>query len=570
MNQTTHSPEVFDAIVVGAGATGGWAAKALTEAGFKVLLLEAGPLISEEKLEKRFLPPTDFPLRGRTIADADAQIRPQSRGVLNERNASLFVNETELPYTTPANRPFRWIRGRQVGGKSLTWSRGVYRMTDHEFHAANDDGHEIPWPISYADLKPYYDRVESYVGVCGRNEGNPSHFPDGPYLTPMALTPPELLMKQVAQEKFGRMYSVARLAILTQDYNGKRGIYTKVLRGRIAEAHYASNHTTIRDAAATGNLTLSPDTVVSHLIHTSEKTPKVSGVACVDRQDPTKHFEVRGKIVFLCASTLETTRVLLNSKSSSFPNGIGNTSGVLGHYLMDHTIISPVSSATFPQIRDFRNIKNLSSRIFGGYFPRYRNLGGPDARLKFLRGYHIHTFASLAVPDLAADYPGVGMEMKQLIGKGDVTWRLSASGIGEMLPRFSNFCELNPNLKDKWGIPALHIDCRFSDNELEMTKDKIESLAEVMTAMGGENIVKGKPDITPGVAIHEAGTARMGSDPTNSYLNSWCQSHGVPNLFVTDGACMTSQGHQNPTLTLMALTLRAAEFAIREAKKGNL
>ena len=553
-------PTDFDAIVVGSGMTGGWAAKELTELGLRTLVLEAGRPISPEQDYVEHKPRWEMPFRGLGDRRATAERQAiQSKSVsFDELSHVFWTDDVKNPYSTPADRPFYWFRARQVGGKSIIWGRAVYRWSDLDFEANLRDGIAVDWPIRYADIAPWYDHVERFIGVSGQKEGL-AHLPDGEFLPPMALNCAEQHVRQRMQERFGRerLLTIGRVANLTVNHNGRAACHYcgPCQRGCITRSYFSSVNATLPAAHATGRLTLRPFSIVRSLIY-DRRTNRVTGVRIIDAQTKAER-EYTARVVFLCASALESARILLNS-------GVANSSGQVGRNIMDH-IKWGGASGEFDGWTDRREI---GERPNGIYVPRFRNVTSrhPD----FIRGYGFQGAADRSGWEAALRAPGIGREYKaQLSQLGP--WTMSFWGYGEMLPREANRATLHPSLVDAWGIPSLHIDCRWSDNDLAIHRDMNITAAELLEAAGATHI---EPNTngpsTPGGSNHEMGTARMGRDARTSVLNGWNQTWDVPNLFVTDGAAMTSSGCQNPSLTYMALTARACHYAVDKLKRGEL
>jgi choline dehydrogenase-like flavoprotein len=564
---------VYDVIVVGSGATGGWAAKELTEKGLKVAVLEAGRKLDPFKDFKEHTWPYELKFRG--FGDRRQMERTQPiQGkcyACNEYGRQFFVNDLENPYTTPPDRPFLWIRSRQVGGRSIPWGRQTYRLSNYDFKAASRDGYGDDWPISYEEIAPYYDRVEEFIGISGSYESLPQ-LPDSRFLPPMSLTCGEIQLKK-AVDRLGdphRRVIIGRCAILTKTIH--RGTPNQRAachwcghcdRGCSTGSYYSSPASTLPAAARTGRMTLITNAVASHII-VDKNTGKAKGVHYVDARTR-NHREVFGKAVVLCAGTLESTRLMLNSTSSAYPNGIGNSSGVLGHYLMDH-IGSGGARGSLPMLN--RKSLQQDGRANGIYIARFRNISSKHDR--FIRGYGFQGGSSQSLWGHAKSIPGFGSDLKKAV-REDHPWGISISGFGEGLARFENHVRINKDVVDAWGVPVLHIDMTFGDNESEMVKDMGDTAEEMLRAAGAEDIrVNRGPVTVPGIIIHEVGTARMGNDPRRSVLNKFNQSHDVKNLFVTDGACYVSGGNQNPTLTMMALTARACDYLVEEFRAGRL
>lgn len=561
---------IYDAIVVGSGATGGWAAKELTEKGLRVIVLEAGRKIDPAKDFREHTWP--YELKHRGLMEQQWLLRKrqpvQSKCyACDEYSHHFFVDDLDNPYTTPDGKPFDWIRGRQVGGRTLTWGRQSYRLSDYEFKAASRDGFGQDWPISYQDLEPYYERVERFVGISGSAENLPQ-LPDSIFLPPMAMTCGEQLLKRAVESRWkDRRVIIGRVAMLTQPHQGRAACHYcgHCERGCSTASYFSSPSSTLAAAAKTGRLRLRPNAVASHLI-VDTNTGKAKGVAFID-QVTKKAYEVFGKVIVLCASTIESTRLLLNSATRQHPAGFGNSSGVLGHYLMDHTYSISImgivpAAASHPYAYD-------DGRNNGIYIPKYRNLW--DRHPKFIRGYGIQAQSRRGLlPTTLRSTPGFGAEFKKLIREVPDAPPFWMGAFGEMLPRFENRVTINKEVKDAWGIPVAHIECTHSDNEREMAKDQLETMKEMAEAAGWVVTWENSRLAAPGLCIHETGTARMGNDPKTSVLNRFNQCWDAKNVFVTDGACFVSQGCQNPTLTMMAITVRACDYLVEEYKKGNL
>jgi choline dehydrogenase-like flavoprotein len=564
--------QVYDAIVVGSGATGGWAAKALTERGMKVLVLEAGRDIDPAKDYHMLTQPYELKYRGLMPGGPNAKYAPrqpiQSRCyAANEYSAHLFVDDIDNPYTTPDDKPFWWIRGRQVGGRSLTWGRQSYRLSDYEFKAAERDGFGEPWPIGYKDLQPYYDAVEDFVGISGSYENLPQ-LPDSKFLPAMKMTCGEHLLKKAVEKNFpNRKVIIGRAAILTKPHQGRAACHWcgHCDRGCDTHSYFSSNGSTLPAAAKTGRMTLRPHSVVREIL-IDTNTGKAKGVRVIDQRTK-QDIEFLSKVVVLCASTLESTRILLNTKTRQHPNGLGNTSDALGRYLMDHVFpigVGGVVEQLKGQVYDFSD-----GRANGIYVPKFRNVF--DKHPNFIRGYGMQGGVQMGYRFAhAKNQQGFGADFKKAVRETPTELFFSLNCWGEMLPRPENRVTIDPNKVDKWGIPALHIEAKHGDNEKAMIKDMQETTAEMVESAGFKILTRNNTAAPPGFCIHETGTARMGSDPKTSVLNQWNQLWDVKNVFVTDGAAFVSQGCQNPTLTMMAITLRACDWLTEEAKKGNL
>jgi choline dehydrogenase-like flavoprotein len=562
---------VYDAIVVGSGATGGWAAKELTEKGMRVILLEAGRKLDPQKDYKMLAWPYDLKYRNtvpQTTLFNKRQATQSKCYACDEYGRHFFVDDVDNPYTTPDGKPFDWIRGRQVGGRTLMWGRQSYRLSDYEFKAASRDGFGVDWPIGYRDLEPYYERVERFAGISGSIENLPQ-LPDSVFLPPMAMTCGEHLLKRAVESRWkDRRVTIGRVAMLTRSHRGRAQCHYcgHCERGCDTHSYFSTPASTLPAAMKTGRLTLRPDAVCSHVI-VDTNTGKAKGVAFIDRLTK-KAEEVYGKVIVLCASTIESTRLLLNSVSRQYPNGMGNnSSGALGQYLMDHTYSISIGGGVPAAAKYSYNYDD--GRNNGIYIPKFRNVF--DRHPKFIRGYGIQAQAMKGMlPTHLKRIPGFGSKMKQLIRDTPDAPNFWMGAFGEMLPRSENRVTIDRTVKDAWGIPAARIECVHSDNEREMAKDQLETMKEMALAAGWEIEYENSELAPPGLCIHEVGTARMGDDPKTSVLNKFNQSWDVKNLFVTDGACFVSQGCQNPTLTMMAITVRACDYIHDAFKNGDL
>ena len=540
--------EAFDAIVVGSGCTGGWAAKWLTEHGLKVAMLEAGSKITPKDFSEH-KQPWDYPYLG--MGSFFAKERPiQSKCyACTEHNYKWFVNDIENPYTQ--DKPFSWIRQRVLGGRSLSWGRQSYRMSDLDFKAASHDGYGEDWPISFDEMVPYYEIVEKYVGISGRPEGL-AQLPDSVFLPPMEMTCAETSMRSRVKSKMNRTVTIGRVAILTKAHNGRAACHYcgPCERGCSTFSYYSSLTTVIPDALKTGRLTIFTDSPAAEVIM---KDGKAAGIRYVDRSTGDRR-EVFAKVVVLCASTLESTRLMLNS-------GICNSSGVLGHYLMDH-IYEGGAYGQWEGV-EAKPWAGMPSRPNGIYIPRFRNVKEKETN-GFIRGYGYQGGAS---PGFNYGAPGFGASYKNAVRAVGNTWGMNVLAFGECLARLENKVEIDTTRVDADGIPILKINCEWSDNEKKLFEDGKAQGAEMLEAAGCKNVsTYGKPSV-PGHGIHEIGTARMSNDPKKGVLNRFAQSHDVKNLFVTDGAAWVSSGCQNPTLTMMAITVRACDYIVEEYKK---
>ena len=558
--------KTYDAIVIGSGMTGGWAAKELTEAGLETLVLEAGRMITAADYVEH-VPPWQMRFRGlddRRTREATQPIQKECYAC-DEWSSKFFVNDHDNPYTTPPDKPFLFLRGRQVGGRSITWARHTYRWSDLDFEANQRDGIAIDWPIRYADIAPWYDHVERFIGVTGEKLGLP-HLPDGQFLPPMALNCGEEFVRDaIARHWPGeRTLTIGRCAVLTVAHNGRAACHYcgPCERGCITRSYFSSINATLPAAQATGKLTLRPHSVVHSLIYDHHRS-RVTGVRVIDGETK-QALEFHGRVVFLCASALESARILLNSKTREFPTGLANSSGELGRNLMDH-VMGGGANGTIAAPADR---KPVGRRPHGIYLPRFRNLPG-RAKSPFLRGYAYQGGAYREGWGRGADLPGFGADWKRAL-RDPGPWHFDFYGFGECLPNRDNYVEIDPHTVDAWGIPALRIHCAYGENETALMQDASSTAAEMLAAAGARDITPYIEHNPPGKAIHEMGTARMGRDPKTSLLNAHNQSHDIPNLFVTDGACMTSSANQNPSITYMALTARACAYAVDLMRRNDL
>jgi choline dehydrogenase-like flavoprotein len=559
--------KTFDAIVVGTGISGGWAAKELSEKGLKVLLLDRGRDVKHGIDYPTMLKnPWQLPLAGQLSLEELKLYPVQSRtGWVHQGNKHWWVKDTEHPYNEI--KPFDWIRGYHVGGRSLLWGKQTYRLSEMDFEANAKDGIAIDWPIRYADLAPWYDYVETYIGVSGREEGLPQ-LPDGKFLPPMEFNCVEEVFRDRVSEKFnGRKVTIGRVAHLTAPlkHDPSRGVcQSRNLcdRGCPYGAYFSSNASTLPAAFKTGNVTLRPYSIV-HSVMYNDRTGKASGIKVIDAQSK-EEIDFYAKIIFLNASTLGSTSILLQSTSRRFPNGMGNDSGELGHNLMDHQY----RAGAYGNFEGFEDKYYIGRRPNGIYIPRFRNIGS-EKRTDYIRGFGYQGAASREGWMNHVAEMSIGADLKKAVtvpGK----WTMGMSGFGECLPYHANKVSLNHEKKDSFGLPTLDIDAEWKENEKAMRKDMQTAGAEMLEAAGFKDVKMYDGADNIGLGIHEMGTARMGKDPKTSVLNKWNQIHAVPNVFVTDGACMTSAACQNPSLTYMALTARAADHAVSELKKKNL
>jgi choline dehydrogenase-like flavoprotein len=566
LNLEAKKQNTFDAIVVGTGISGGWAAKELTEKGLKTLVLERGRnvkhVVDYPTMTKN---PWEFPNAGRLTHEEQKLYPVQSRtGWIGQGNKHWWVNDLENPYTEV--KPFDWIRGYHVGGRSIMWGKQTYRLSDLDFEANAKEGIGVDWPIRYKDLAPWYDYVESYIGVSGRSEGL-EHLPDGKFLPPMDLNCVEEVFRDKLASKMGRTVTIGRVAHLTSalPHAPTRGVcQSRNLcdRGCPFGAYFSSNASTLPAAEKTGNMTLRPHSIVQSIIY-DESKGKAVGVKVLDAETK-EEIDYFANIIFLNASTLGSTFILLNSTSQRFPNGLGNSSGQLGKNLMDHQYRVGAEA----DVEGFEDSYYIGRRPNGIYIPRFRNVG-KDKRTDYLRGFGYQGSASREGWMHGVKEMLYGADLKNALTTPGA-WKIGITGFGECLPYENNAVTLNHDKKDAFGLPTLSIDAEWKENEKVMRKDMKESAAEMLEAAGFKNVRMYDNQNNIGLGIHEMGTARMGKDPKTSVLNKWNQVHEAPNVFVTDGAAMTSSACQNPSLTYMALTARAVNHAVEELKKGNL
>ena len=559
----------FDAIVIGTGISGGWAAKELCEKGLKTLVLERGRMIKHiEDYTTMNDDPWDYK-NGDVITQEIKRVQPkQSRTdyVNSESTKHFFVNDLEHPYKE--EKPFNWIRGYHVGGRSLLWARHTYRLTDFDFNANLKEGIAIDWPIRYKDIAPWYDYVERYIGVSGKNENLP-HFPNGIYLKPMELNcAEEVLQKKVNNSFDDRIVSNARIAHITEGTKPGLGRVSCQYRNRCRRgcpygAYFSSNSSTLPAAELTGNMTLKPNSLVHEIIY-DKNLRKATGVRVIN-SNTKEVFDYKAKVIFLCASTVGSTSILMQSISERFPNGMGNDSGELGHNLMDHHFQVGADAI----IEGIEEKYYIGRKPAGFYIPRFRNVGGDSNQKNYTRGYGYQGDASRGGVSKNALELGYGSDFKRSITKpGD--WSIGMQAFGEILPYHENKMYLDQDDKDSWGLPKVVFDAEIKENELNMRKDMMQQAIEMFEAAGAKEIVPYDKKYIFGNGIHEMGTARMGDNPKNSVLNKHNQIHAVKNVYVTDGSCMTSSGNANPSLTYMALTARAVKHAIQELNKKNL
>lgn len=556
----------YDAIVVGSGISGGWAAKELTEAGLRTLVLEAGGPIDPARDYVEHLAPHQVRFRGYGDRERLAKEQPIQREcyACDEYSGKFFVNDRENPYTTPDDAPFRWFRGRQVGGRSLTWGRQVYRWSDLDFEANLKDGHGNDWPIRYADLAPWYSHVERFIGVSGAKEGL-DQLPDGEFLPPMNMSVTEAHTREKVLKAFGgqRVWTIGRAAILTRPHNGRAACHYcgPCERGCITHSYFSSNGSTLPAAERTGRLTVRPWSVVAEVVH-DPRTGRAKGVRVIDARTMAETvYEAR--VIYLCASAFESTRILLNSRSAAHPNGMGNASGTLGKYIMDHHYYWGASG----RMPGFEQYKSEGNRPNGMYVARFRNTRTGPQHPDFLRGYGMQGGSGGRG---RWNGEGHGAAWKARVLNDLNPWGIGIHGWGETLPREENALALDPTVKDKWGVPALRITCRWGENERKMQEDMVRTATEMLDAAGATNITPTRSNNPPGHCIHEMGGARMGRSADVSVCDADNALWEVPNVHVTDGACMASSACQNPSITYMAITARAVSRTVERLKRGEL
>jgi choline dehydrogenase-like flavoprotein len=554
---------MYDAIVVGSGISGGWAAKEFCEKGLKTLLLERGrDVVHVKDYPTADLDPWELPNHN-ILSQEDLHTYPEQSKVYHfgQDDKHFFIKDSEHPYEQV--KPFQWVQGNQVGGKSLLWSRHTFRFSDLDFEANQKEGVGIDWPIRYKDIAPWYDYVERFIGVSGKNEGLPQ-LPDGQFIPPFEMNCIEKHLKKRIEEKFKERNLIqSRMAVLSQPHNGRGKCMSRNLchRGCPYGAYFSSNSSTLPAAYKTGNLTLRPYSIVHSIIWDKNKN-KATGVRVID-SETMETFEYFAPIIFLNASALNTTKILLQSKSETFPDGFANSSGVLGRYLMDH-LSGPGAAAGFDIMKDQYYFGQRSTSV---YIPRFQNLNKQDRNYK--RGFAYEVYVTRAEWTRGYNDPGAGAEWKDSLSEpGD--WQAAIYAFGECLPDHKNHVSLDDTKKDKWGLPLIKIEMEYGENEKEMRKDMFVAAKEMLSSADPKWLVEINDPSIPGNTIHEMGTARMGNDPKNSVLNKFNQCHDAPNVFVTDGACMVSTACQNPSLTYMALTARAVDYAVDKLKKGDI
>lgn len=560
----------FDAVVVGSGISGGWAAKELTEKGLKVLVLERGkPMEAGSGYLGEHAPNWKLPFQGkkpRELYETQYPVQSKVAYSFNEATRQFWNNDMENPYAMDEGKPFLWARSDVVGGRSLIWGRQTYRLSEQDFEANATDGHGIPWPVGYKDIAPWYSYVEKFAGINGKKEGLPQ-LPDSEFQKPM----PWFAIEETIHERLKKKapdvtLTNGRVAILTEDLPGRKACHYcgPCARGCSTGSYFSSQSSTLPAAQATGNLTLRANSVVDRLEYDSE-TGKISRVHVIDAATK-ERLSFTAKIFFLCASTVGSTQILLNSASEDFPDGLANSSGVLGRFMMDHTLgLSGVGL-----FLDNMDSYYHGNRPTGLYIPRFRNLEGQDDDLDFVRGYGYQTVTLRTDWQTNYNSKGFGASFKDSLRKPG-PWIFALAGFTECLPRESNRMYLSKDKVDRYGIPQVVFDFEWSENEINLRKDATKQADRLLKAAGAVLAVGGDDKMsTPGEGIHEMGTARMGADPGESVLNAYNQTHDVPNLFITDGSFMTSASCVNPSLTYMAFTARACDYAVKQIADGHL
>ncbi len=561
---TTQTTQ-FDAIVIGSGVTGGWAAKELTEKGLKVLMLDRGRMVEHvQDYVGEHKKPWEVPYRNKPLRDlyADEYEVQSKQYAFDETTRHFYNNDKKNPYANPNG--FTWFRAGVVGGKSLLWGRQVYRWSDLDFEANKKDGHGVDWPIRYNDIEPWYSYVEKFVGVSGQAEGLPQ-LPDSVFQKPMNMNVVEKHVKGKMAETFDdRMMTIGRVAVQTEPKNGRGECHYcgPCHRGCSAGAYFSTQSSTLPAARATGNLTLVSDAVVEGIDY-DPATKRASGVRVIDANSLQK-TRYTSKLVFVCASTIGSTQILMNSKSEAFPTGLANRSDSLGRYLMDHTY----ATGAMGFFMGFEDKIDFGNRPNGIYIPRFQNVNGQEK--EYLRGYNYQGGAMRpGLMGQAMNTPGFGADFKHSL-RTPGPWMMYLGGFGECLPNKDNRMVLLENKKDRFGIPQIKFDFTWGKNEDMIREDIMKEGEAILTAAGAVGVRSFNSTGLAGESIHEMGTARMGRDPNTSVLNGWNQAHDVPNLFVTDGAAMASASCVNPSLTFMALTARAVDYAVKQLQQGYI
>ncbi|MBS1490925.1 MAG: GMC family oxidoreductase [Bacteroidetes bacterium] len=565
LNGEAEKKNTYDAIVVGSGISGGWAVKELTEKGLKTLVLERGRNVKHPDYPTATLDPWQL-----ANADMPTQEDLKQQGVQNRTGYTIrqsskhwFVNDLDHPYTEV--KRMDWMRGYHVGGRSIMWGRQSYRWSDFDFEANAKEGVAVDWPVRYKEIEPWYDLVESYIGVSGQAENYP-YLPDGKFLPPMDLNCAELELKKAVKDRFGRLLTIGRTAHATAPlphtpWRGTCQFRNLCIRGCPYGGYFSSNSCTLPAAEKTNNMTLRPNSIVYEIIYDEQKG-KATGVKVQDAETG-EQVEFYAKVIFLCASTFASAYIMLNSTSKRFPNGFGNDSGELGCNIMDHHLGVGAGGS----IEGFEDKYYSGRRANGFYIPRYRNIE-KDKR-NYLRGFGYQGGGGRQGWSRAVAELSLGADLKKMASQPGA-WTIGMTGFGEFLPAHENKMYINHEKKDKHGMPTITFDAEFKENEMKMRIDMANDAAEMLEATGVKNIRKWDSIGGPGLGIHEMGTARMGKDPKTSVLNKYNQVHACKNVFVTDGSFMVSSSCVNPSLTYMAFTARAVDYAISELKKQNL
>ncbi|KQS32309.1 GMC oxidoreductase [Pedobacter sp. Leaf194] len=553
----------YDAIVIGSGISGGWAAMELCKKGLKTLLLERGRDVKHiVDYPTATLNPWDFKF-GMNNTIADNKSDPVQSGAYNPGSKHFYIRDADQPYIQ--DKPFNWFRGNQVGGRSLTWGRQCYRLSDLDFEANIKESVAVDWPVRYKDLAPWYSYVESHIGVSGQRE-NLKHLPDGEFLSPMELNCIEKhLAQSIKKNDQNRLLTIARVANLTRGWDSRGPCQNRNLceRGCPFGGYFSSNSSTIPAAMATGNLTLRPHSIVTEVLYDEQKK-KAKGVRIIDALT-NEVLEFNSKIVFINASTIATASILLNSTSNRFPNGLGNDSEQVGHNLMDHHSSAGASGAH----DGYSDLYYKGRRPCGFLIPRFRNLSDSESHA-FKRGYNIQGHGEREEwGDKSGHLTGIGKDFKDKLTTPG-SWTVWMAGWGECLPYYENMVSLDNSTKDKWGQPLIKINFSFKNNESDMMNDIKETSVQMLEQAGFRNVIGFNYNKPGGATVHEMGTARMGRDAKTSVLNAYNQMHNVSNVFISDGSFMTSSACQNPSLTYMAFTARACAYAVNELKKGKI
>jgi choline dehydrogenase-like flavoprotein len=561
-----NTSDLYDAIVVGSGISGGWAAKELCENGMKTLVLERGRMIEHIKdYHTMNMDPWDFEFKGELPREEEAKQLKQSRSgyTTDKAHRHFFVNDLEHPYNE--TKRFDWLRGYHVGGRSLVWGRHSYRWSDFDFEANMKENIAVDWPVRYKDIEPWYEKVEKFIGVSGEALGLPQ-LPDSKFCPPMELNCVENDLRENMAKNYddGRVLTMGRIAHITgtEAFEGRSACQfrNRCMRGCPFGGYFSSNSSTLPAAERTGNLTIRPFSVVTQVVY-DETTGKASGVEIIDAETKEK-MVFNSKVVFLCASAIASASILLQSKSERFPNGLGNDSGEVGHNIMDHHF----KAGAYATVNDFEDKYYKGRRPGGIYLPRFRNLGGDTDQKNYLRGYGYQGGASRSNYNEMVAELAYGKNLKESITKPG-KWRMLLLGFGECLPYHENKMTLDYDRLDGWGLPTVTFDAEWKENEYEMRKDMVSQAVEMLEKAGYDDIEPWDDPGAPGLGIHEMGTARMGKDPKTSVCNGNNQVHTVPNVYLTDGAFMTSASCVNPSLTYMAFSARAANHAAEQIKK---